>query len=105
MQEALSALVEPRRREILRLVWRRELAAGDIAAHFDVTRPAVSKHLTVLKRAGLLRERRSGTQRIYRADLAAMADLRSMLESFWDEGLRNIKTAAESRPRRKRRGR
>lgn len=100
MQEALAALAEPRRREILRLVWRAELPAGEIAAHFDVTRPAVSKHLRVLKRAGLVLERRAGTQRIYRADPAAMAELRAMLETFWEDGLRGVKAAAESHSRR-----
>lgn len=105
MQEALAALAEPRRREILRLVWRRELAAREIAAHFDVTRPAVSKHLSVLKRAGLVSERRAGTQRIYKADPVAMAELWTMLEKFWDEGLDGIKTAAEKSSKRGRRGR
>ena len=105
MQEALAALAEPRRREILRLVWRDELPAGEIAAHFDVTRPAVSKHLRVLKRAGLVLERRAGTQRIYRADPAAMAELRAMLETFWEDGLRGVKAAAENHSRRGRRDR
>lgn len=104
MQEALVALAEPRRREILRLVWREGLPAGEIAAHFDVTRPAVSKHLRVLKRAGLLQERRAGTQRIYRADPAAVAELRAMLETFWEEGLQEVKTAAESNSKRGARG-
>jgi len=54
--EALRALAEPRRRAILRLVAHSELSAGEIAACFDVTRTAVSQHLTVLKHAGLLTE-------------------------------------------------
>src|SRR6516162_9161882 len=95
MQATLEALVEPTRREILRLVWRQELPASDIASHFPVTRPAISKHLTVLKRAGLITERRLGTQRLYRADPRAMRDLRAMLETFWDEGLDRVKNAAE----------
>ena len=60
--EALRAIAEPRRRAILRLVARDELAAGEIAAAFDITRTAVSQHLTVLKNAGLLSERRDGTR-------------------------------------------
>ena len=60
--EALRAIAEPRRRAILRLVARDELAAGQIAAAFDITRTAVSQHLTVLKNAGLLSERRDGTR-------------------------------------------
>src|SRR5215469_12441014 len=105
MQASLEALVEPTRREILRLVWRQELPASDIASHFPVTRPAISKHLTVLKRAGLITERRLGTQRLYRADTQAMRNLRSMLETFWDESLDQVKIAAETANRSVRRGR
>src|SRR5258708_10063985 len=65
--ETLRALAEPRRRAILRLVARDELAAGEIAAAFEVTRTAVSQHLTVLRNAGLLAERRDGTPRLYPA--------------------------------------
>jgi len=65
--DALRALAEPRRRAILRLVAHGELAAGEIAAAFDAARTAVSQHLTVLKHAGLLSERRDGTRRLYRA--------------------------------------
>ena len=105
MQATLEALVEPTRREILRLVWRQELPASDIANHFPVTRPAISKHLTVLKRAGLITERRLGTQRLYRADPEAVSNLRAMLESFWDEGLDQVRIAAEAaaKPRRRER--
>src|SRR5260370_40986664 len=67
MREALRALAEPRRRAILQLVARSELSAGEIAGCFDVTRTAVSQHLTVLKNAGLLAERRLATRRLYRA--------------------------------------
>ena len=59
--DALRALAEPRRRAILRLVADAELPAGQIAEAFDVTRTAVSQHLSVLKNAGLLHERRDGT--------------------------------------------
>ena len=101
MQAALDALVEPSRRDILRLVWRRELPASDIASHFPVTRPAISKHLGVLKRAGLITERRLGTQRLYRANTQAVTELRAMLETFWDEGLEEVKNAAEAGVRRR----
>ena len=63
MEAALRAIAEPRRRTILRLVGSDELSAGEIASHFEITRPAVSQHLTVLKGAGLLTERREGTRR------------------------------------------
>src|SRR6266705_2882513 len=84
---ALRAIVEPRRRAILRLVTRDELAAGEIAAAFDVTRTAVSQHLTVLKNAGLLAERRDGTRRLYRARPEGMAGLRQFLDEMWGASL------------------
>src|SRR5438067_1940786 len=67
MEAALKAISAPTRRRILTLVRDGELSAGEIAAHFDVTRPAVSQHLNVLKEAGLVNERRNGTKRLYRA--------------------------------------
>ena len=95
MKTVLKAIAEPRRQEILRLLWQRERAAGDVAAHFDISRPAISKHLRILKQAGLLEERRAGTQRLYRARPERLADARRFLESFWDEGLAAIKRSAE----------
>jgi DNA-binding transcriptional ArsR family regulator len=90
--EALRAIAEPRRRKILQLVARDELAAGEIAAAFDITRTAVSQHLTVLKNAGLLSERRNGTRRLYRARAEGLAGLREFLDAMWagalDEGRR-----------------
>ena len=85
--EALRALAEPRRRAILRLVARDELAAGEIAAAFDVTRTAVSQHLTVLKNAGLLAERRDGTRRLYRARPEGLDGLRQFLDDLWASSL------------------
>ena len=61
VEAAIRAIAEPHRREILRLVWTTELAAGEIASHFAVTRPAISQHLRVLKEAGLVSERPVGT--------------------------------------------
>jgi DNA-binding transcriptional ArsR family regulator len=85
--EALRALAEPRRRAILRLVARDELAAGEIAAAFEVTRTAVSQHLTVLKNAGLIEERRSGTRRLYRARPEGLDGLRRFLDDLWASSL------------------
>ena len=95
MDEIFQAIAEPRRREILQLVRDRELPAGKIAEHFDVTRSAISQHLGVLKRAGLVAERREGTRRLYRARPAALTELRAFLESFWDERLELLKEAVE----------
>jgi DNA-binding transcriptional ArsR family regulator len=85
--EALRALAEPRRREILRLVAHDEMAAGEIASAFDVTRTAVSQHLTVLKNAGLLVERREGTRRLYRARPEGLDGLRQFLDQMWASSL------------------
>lgn len=87
MDEALRAIAEPRRRAILRLVSRQELAAGEIAAHFEVTRPAVSQHLTVLRDAGLVAERRVGTRRLYRARPEGLAELQDFLADMWSQSL------------------
>ena len=103
MEAALKAIAEPRRQEILRLVWNRERPAGEIAAHFDVSRPAISKHLRVLKDSGLVEERRQGTLRLYRAKPEPILEMRRFLESFWDEGLLAIKQAAEAESRRRKR--
>jgi DNA-binding transcriptional ArsR family regulator len=100
MQTVVQALSEPRRREILRLVRDRELAAGEIAARFEVTRPTISQHLTLLKNAGLITERREGTRRFYRARPEGLAELRSFLDGFWEDGLERLQLAAEHEQRR-----
>ena len=104
MEAALKAISEPRRRAILQLVRDEERTAGEIADHFEVTRPAVSQHLRVLREAGLVAERRDGTRRWYRARPETIRDLQRFLEDFWDEGLERLKAAAEWDERRKRRG-
>jgi DNA-binding transcriptional ArsR family regulator len=83
----LRALAEPRRRAILQLVAHDELAAGQIAAAFEITRPAVSQHLTVLKNAGLLYERREGTRRLYRARAEGLVGLRDIVDNIWASSL------------------
>jgi len=102
MEAALKAIAEPHRRQILRLVRDGELSAGEIASHFEVTRPAVSQHLTVLKEAGLVRERRNGTRRLYRARPEGLVDLREYLEEFWEPRLEALKREAEREERSKR---
>lgn len=103
MDAAFKALAEPRRRAILRLVWSRELAATQIADRFpDVTRPAISQHLAVLKDADLVTERREGTRRFYRANPDAMAELRAFLDDYWTSGLERLRDVAEAAQARKR---
>ena len=89
MEAALRAIAEERRRDILELVRDRELTVGEIAAHFEneVTRPAISQHLKVLRDAGLVAERRAGTRHLYRARPEGFAELRTYLEQLWDDRL------------------
>jgi DNA-binding transcriptional ArsR family regulator len=101
MDDVTRAIAEPRRREILSLVRERELSAGEIASHFDVTRPAISQHLTVLRESGLLTERRDGTRRLYRARPEGLADLRDFLNGFWTNRLARLKLAAELEQKRR----
>jgi DNA-binding transcriptional ArsR family regulator len=104
MQEVLDALVEPRRREILRLVRDEELAAGAIARCFpDVSRPTVSQHLRVLCEAGLLVERRAGTRRLYRTRPEGFRDVRAFLDEFWGDRLQALKLEVEAEAARRRR--
>lgn len=101
VEQALRALAEPRRQRILRLVQDEEMAAGEIASHFKVTRPAISQHLRILKDAGLVTERRAGTKRLYRARPEGLEEIRDFLDSFWEGRLRLLGKAAEAEKRRK----
>jgi DNA-binding transcriptional ArsR family regulator len=102
VEAALKAIAEPRRRQILSLVRDDELSAGEIASQFDISWPAVSQHLGVLKEAGLLDERRTGTKRLYRARPQGLADLKAFLDEFWGERLDALKREAEREERSKR---
>lgn len=97
----MKAIAAPRRRAILTLVRDGELSAGEIASHFDVTRPAVSQHLNVLKEAGLVSERRNGTRRLYRARPEGLVELKDFLEEFWDVRLEALKREAEKEEQEK----
>ena len=98
----LDALASARRREILRLVWDRERSSGDIASHFDVSWPAISQNLRVLEDAGLVRSRRHGTSRFYRADKGRLGPLKAVLRSMWEADIDRLAALAESRERRTR---
>ena len=91
----MRALAEPRRRQIVRLIWHAERPAGEIAEHFAVTRTAISQHLRVLKDAGLVVERREGARRYYRAVPRRVEEVRQFLETFWDDQLAALQQAAE----------
>ena len=95
MDEALRALADGTRRRILSLVSDMERTAGEIATHFEISRPAVSQHLRVLLDAELLQVRIEGTRRHYRLNWQSMQAVRAGLEAFWDERLDRLKQAAE----------
>lgn len=97
MEAALRAIAEPHRRQILRLVWDSELSAGEIATHFEVSRPAVSQHLAVLRDVGLVSERRAGTRRLYRASPEALSELKAFLDEFWGDRLEALRDQVENR--------
>jgi len=98
----LRALAEPRRVAILKIIRKRELRAGQIAENFRTTRPAISQHLRVLTEAGLLSERRKGTSRLYRLRLEGFAQLRSLLDDFWEDALARLKKEVEEQARKSR---
>jgi len=99
----LRALGEPRRVAILKLIRRRELRAGDIAENFRTTRSAISQHLQVLAKAGLLTLTRRGTSRLYRVRPEGFAELQSLLDTFWTDRLTRLKTEAEKQAKKKHR--
>ncbi|HWA65553.1 MAG TPA: metalloregulator ArsR/SmtB family transcription factor [Mycobacteriales bacterium] len=97
----LRALADPHRRQILRLVRTGELAAGEIASHFDASQQAVSHHLQVLARAGLLSERRDGVRRLYALDPHGLDPVRGVLAELWPATLQRLKQVVEAEQRRK----
>jgi DNA-binding transcriptional ArsR family regulator len=94
--DVFQVVAEPRRREILRLVWDTELSAGEIAGRFDVSFPAVSQHLAVLKDANLISVRADGRRRLYKANPAELGDLRPALERMWSSSLDRLAALAEA---------
>jgi DNA-binding transcriptional ArsR family regulator len=97
VQDVLDAISNPRRREILRLVWDRELTAGEIASRFAVSWPAVSQSLGILRKAGLVTQRRDANRRYYRAQRAALGPLRRAVEQMWAEDLAALQGAVKRR--------
>jgi DNA-binding transcriptional ArsR family regulator len=97
----LRALADPNRRRILRLVRGEGLAAGEVAEHFEMTQQAVSLHLKVLRRAGLLVERRQGAKRIYSLDPEPLDQIRALLDDLWPDALDRLKRVVEQDLNRK----
>ena len=104
-EEAWGALGDRTRRSIVLLLAEGPSPVGKLADALPVSRPAVSQHLTVLKGAGLVSERREGTKRLYSVRSEGFEDLRAFLETFWGDGLERLKIAAEHEEGRRRRGR
>jgi DNA-binding transcriptional ArsR family regulator len=98
--EVFEAIAQPTRREILRLLAAGELSAGEVASRFDVTQPAISQHLKVLKQTGLVSARRDGARRLYSVRAEGLADLHSFLAQVLPAGLERLKQAAEDEERR-----
>jgi DNA-binding transcriptional ArsR family regulator len=94
--DALTALADPTRRSVFETLRRGPRSVGDLARGLPVSRPAVSQHLRVLERAGLVRARREGTRNFYSVNGDGLAELRDYFEGFWDEALAAFKAAAES---------
>jgi DNA-binding transcriptional ArsR family regulator len=92
---ALDALADRTRRAVLEELRDGPLSVGDVAARLPVSRPAVSQHLRVLKKAGLVTDQRAGTRRLYRVEPDAIAELRDYLDEFWDRALAAFKQAVE----------
>jgi DNA-binding transcriptional ArsR family regulator len=94
-QTVFSALSDPTRRLVLEHLAAGSKSVGDIAVLMPISRPAVSQHLAQLKLARLVSEQRKGTRRIYQIDQAGLDQLRSWLETLWDDALNSLKTASE----------
>jgi DNA-binding transcriptional ArsR family regulator len=99
--DPLAALASPTRREIVRHVWAQERSAGDIASAFQISWPAISQNLRVLRESGLVTERRLGTSRLYRADRKALRPLAAYLRQMWERDVDRLQLLAEAEERSK----
>ena len=87
---SLAALADPTRRRIIEILARRERTAGEIVAEFDLTAPAISQHLKVLRRAGLITVRAEGQRRIHSLDTTGLNEIEqwiSQTKRFWNKRL------------------
>jgi DNA-binding transcriptional ArsR family regulator len=99
---AFDALGDPTRRAVFKRLRAGARSVGEIAKGMDVSRPAVSQHLRVLKEARLVTDRAEGTRRLYAVDTTGLDEARKWLDGFWDETLAAFKTAAEREAARER---
>ena len=98
--DALQLVAEPRRQEILRLVWRDELPVGELVNRLGLSYGGVSQHLGLLREAGFVTVRRDGKRRLYRADQESLGPLAQFLEAFWTGQLDRLAELAEGAERR-----
>src|SRR5215207_8860103 len=96
VEDAIRALAHPGRRAMLRLVWDDERPATELADAAGLSRSAASQHLKLLREAGLVQVRVDATRRLYRADLARVAEIASFLDDFWATPLERLKATAEA---------
>ena len=86
MDDTIRALADPTRREILRMLREKDLAAGEIAARFEMTAPTVSHHLSVLKEAGLVQAERNGRSVVYSIDTTVVQEFLGEMMRFFGKG-------------------
>ncbi len=99
LQGIFTAIADPYRREILDLLSAGQMSAGELSANFDISRPAISRHLRVLSECGLLDKRKGGRQLTYRLNpdpLAEVFEWMQKYERFWDERLHKLKHVIEA---------
>lgn len=94
--DTLQLIAEPRRREILSLIWDDEMASGEIAERFDITFGAVSQHLTALREADLVVLRKDGNRHLYRANRETLAPYEHILRAMWEETLGQLARTIET---------
>ena len=103
-QGAFRALADPTRRDILLLLSEEDMTIGEVVEHFDITRAAVKKHLTVLEEGALISVHASGRERINRLEplgLKSVAEWLSYFNQFWDERLQALRVAIEKEESKK----
>ena len=100
--DAFEALGDPQRRTILRLLGEHERSVGELAAELPISRPAVSRHLRVLREAGLVREHARGTRRIYALQADGPDAVRAYLEQVWGDAAARFRLTAENTRQRRR---
>jgi DNA-binding transcriptional ArsR family regulator len=99
--DPFRAIADPTRRAVLEYLAGRPHGVNELVEHFDITRPAISKHLRILREARVVRERRQGRNRIYELNPEGLSALREYFDKFWTEALDAFKRAAE-KPKRAR---